>query len=179
MEKEWVDMRAVKEAVTMKMVLDHYGVNGLRQAGDQLRGPCPIHKGKETARSFTAHLDTNTFNCFSCGSKGGVLHFVAEMENCGLKDAALMLKQTFKVEGHSDPNEPGCVLKRGVKRGVYRNGRGDLFEVVVPSALAEDFEEMVVIRELFGGHLHWLAPVEVFFQSKEYGSPAFTLVMPL
>jgi DNA primase len=179
METERVDFRAVEEAVTMKMVIDYYGVKGLRQAGDQLRGPCPIHKGKETARSFTAHLDTNTFNCFSCGSKGGVLNFVAQMEDCGLRDAALMLKRTFKVEGHLDPNEPGCVLKRKVKRGIYRNVTGDLFEVVVPSALAEGFKEMVVYRELFGGHLHWIAPMDVFFQTQEYGTPAFTLVIPL
>ena len=46
MQPNWVDFKAVKEAVTMRMVLDHYGVNWLRQKGSELSGRCPIHKGK-------------------------------------------------------------------------------------------------------------------------------------
>jgi hypothetical protein len=179
MENEWVDFRAVKEAVTMKMVLDHYGVKGLREAGDQLRGPCPIHKAKETARSFTVHLDKNAFNCFSCGSKGNVLDFVAAMENCSVKDAALMLKRTFRVGEKVTAAEPPRTAGMIVKRGIYRNGRGDTFEVVIPSAVAEDLEEMVVYRELFGDYRFWVASVDAFFQTAEFGSPQFTLVKEL
>ena len=51
MEKQWVDFRAVKAAVSMSTVLDHYGINWLRKKGDELRGRCPIHKGEGTAPS--------------------------------------------------------------------------------------------------------------------------------
>ena len=45
MEAEWVEFRIIKAAVTMQMVLDHYGVS-LKQSGHELRGKCPIHRDR-------------------------------------------------------------------------------------------------------------------------------------
>lgn len=96
MEKQWVDFRAVKDAVSMRMALDHYGVNWLRKRGGELRGRCPIHKGEGTD-TFHANLSKNAFQCFSCKARGNVLDFVAAMEQCTIRDAAVKLAGLFLV----------------------------------------------------------------------------------
>lgn len=93
---EWVDFRQVKAAVTLQMALDRYRINWLRRQGDELRGRCPIHQG-EGERSFHVSLTKNAFNCFSCKARGNVLDFVAAMEKCSIRDAALLLRDWFGV----------------------------------------------------------------------------------
>jgi DNA primase len=95
-QKDWVDFRAVKQAVSMQALLDHYGINWLRKNNDELRGRCPIHKG-DGDRNFHVNLVKNVFNCFSCKARGNVLDFVAAMENCSVRDAGLKLKDRFQV----------------------------------------------------------------------------------
>src|SRR4051812_46562163 len=94
----WVDFRAVKAAVNIQAVLDHYQVGGLRKNGDELRGRCPIHGGKESD-SFHANTQKNNFNCFaaSCKAHGNVLDLVAAVEKCSVRDAALKLAEWFQV----------------------------------------------------------------------------------
>jgi DNA primase len=96
-QKDWVDFRAVKQAVSIEMVLQYYNLlNGLRKNGDELRGRCPIHKG-EGERSFHVNTSKSAFQCFSCKAHGNVLDFVAAMEQGSVRDAALKLKDWFKV----------------------------------------------------------------------------------
>jgi len=94
--KDWVDFQAVKAAVTMRMALEHYGINWLRKRGDELRGRCPIHKG-EGQNSFHASLNKGAFQCFSCSARGNVLDFVAAMEQCSIRDAAVKLQEWFSI----------------------------------------------------------------------------------
>jgi len=95
---QWVDFRAVKAAVSFQMVLDHYGLtNGLRKSGSELRGKCPIHHG-DGGRTFHVNIGKGAFNCFSCHARGNVLDFVAAMEECSVRDAALKLRDWFSVE---------------------------------------------------------------------------------
>jgi DNA primase len=103
-QKSWVDFRLVKERVSMTDVLAHYNVNWLRKSGSELRGKCPIHKG-EGERTFHANLNKNAFNCFSCKARGNVLDFVAAMEQCTVRDAALKLAEWFKIESISEVGE--------------------------------------------------------------------------
>jgi DNA primase len=95
-QKDWVDFKAIKQAVSMQAVLDRYGINWLRKNKDELRGRCPIHKG-DGERSFHVSTAKNAFQCFSCKARGNVLDFVAAMEKCSVRDAALKLKDWFKV----------------------------------------------------------------------------------
>jgi DNA primase len=94
--KEWVDFRAVKEAVSLEAVLHHYQVPGLRRRRSQLEGCCPIHRGKRDD-SFRASLSKNVFHCFACQASGNVLDFVAALEKCSIRQAALRLQQWFGV----------------------------------------------------------------------------------
>ena len=97
METNWVDFKAIKEAVTLEQVFDRYGVK-LKRSGKELAGPCPIHQG-DGARSFHANTEKNAFHCFSCQAKGNVLDFVAAMEKCSVRDAALKLQGWFRISG--------------------------------------------------------------------------------
>jgi DNA primase len=131
----WTDFRALKQAVSLEAVLRHYQVPGLRRRRDQLAGPCPIHRGTRED-SFRAHLGKNAFHCFACQASGNVLDFVAAMERCSIRDAALRLQQWFGAPlsgigsaAHPQPwprregelvreKEPCNTLLRFVLRGV-------------------------------------------------------------
>src|ERR1044072_6763783 len=95
MENNWVDFKVIKDAVSLQAVLDRYGLTKtLKKSGVELRGRCPIHNGEGTD-TFHANIQKNAFQCFSCKARGNVLDFVAAMENCSVRDAALKLKDWF------------------------------------------------------------------------------------
>src|SRR5947207_12336060 len=104
MTKHWVDFKAVKEAVTMPMALEHYQVNWLRKEKEELVGRCPIHQG-EGDRAFHVSLAKNIFNCFSCKARGNVLDFVAAMEKCSVRDAAVKIAERFSISAPSQDDK--------------------------------------------------------------------------
>ena len=79
-KSSFVDFKAVKAAITMEEVLEHYGVlERFKRSGDSLSGPCPIHKGTNPTQ-FRVSLSKNIWNCFSeCKKGGNVLDFIARM----------------------------------------------------------------------------------------------------
>src|SRR5690349_9153350 len=101
MESNWVDFKAIKAAVGIEQVLDRYGAK-LKRTGKELRGRCPIHQGDGT-NSFHVNTDKNAFHCFSCQAKGNVLDFVAAMEKCSVRDAALRLQNWFQINKTGEP----------------------------------------------------------------------------
>lgn len=185
MTTEWVDFKKVKEAVDLPMVLDHYGVKGLVKSGSELRGPCPIHKGLQRSKNFTVNVRKNVFKCFSpdCGARGNVLDFVSAMERCSVRDAALKLQEWFEI-GDSSASSPeqneSSDEAAEVPRGIYNDQDGALFEVITTALSAEDFERLVVYRELFGDYRSWVAPIENFSGAVASSDQSqFTLVKPL
>ena len=103
----WVDFDTVKAAVSLEVVLGHYGVDKLRRRRrGQLEGCCPLHRGQRED-AFHASLSKNVFHCFACGASGNVLDFVASMEQCSIREAARKLQAWFMsaagtaVEGHA------------------------------------------------------------------------------
>jgi len=107
----WVSYQEVKAAVSLEMVLRRYGVALRRVNKTYLRGKCPLPThGPETSKeSFGAHTEKNAWACQSqsCleargGRKGGnVLDFVALMDRCTVRDAALKLQSWFLYSGDS------------------------------------------------------------------------------
>lgn len=106
MNENWVSFDEVKKAVSMVMVLDRYGVKLRRVNATALRGACPVpsHTSKETNNSFGVDTKKNAWSCQSksCGEArgrrgGNVLDFVAAMESCSIRDAALKLQDWFAV----------------------------------------------------------------------------------
>ena len=103
----WADFSAVKRVVSLEAVLRHYQIPALRRHGDQLQGCCPIHHGQRND-SFRAHLTKNIFQCFACQAHGNVLDFVAAMEQCSIREAALRLQQWFGLSASAAPWYPAA-----------------------------------------------------------------------
>lgn len=95
----FVDFRAVKAAITMEQVLDHYGIlDQFKRGADSLNGPCPIHRGSNPTQ-FRVSLSKNIWNCFSkCGRGGNALDFIAKMEDAGIHAAALKAIEWFNLD---------------------------------------------------------------------------------
>ncbi len=97
-----IDFRAVKTAITMEQVLQHYGLlDQFKKSGDSLSGPCPIHKGSNPSQ-FRVSLSKNIWNCFSQCKKGGnVLDFIAQIESVSIHAAALKAIEWFQLDRES------------------------------------------------------------------------------
>ncbi len=65
MSTGWVSFAQVKATVSLRRVLEGYGIwERLRRSGqDHYRGPCPIHQG-EGRDTFHGDLGKNVFHCF-------------------------------------------------------------------------------------------------------------------
>ena len=103
----WVDFRAVKEAVSMSDALARYRVRLRQVNGFTLRGDCPLpsHASK-SAGTFVVNTEKNIWTCKSESCRkasdtrgGNVLDFVAAMEPCTVREAALTLADWFQVSG--------------------------------------------------------------------------------
>jgi hypothetical protein len=101
MATTWVSFNQIKPDVAIKQVLERYGVH-LRRVGGELRGSCPLptHTSRRSRDSFSVSPARNAWSCRSqsCmqarGGKadGNILDFVAMMEGCFVRDAALRLQ---------------------------------------------------------------------------------------
>ena len=107
----FVDFKAVKAAVHMEQVLQHYGLlDRFKRGEDSLSGPCPIHKGSNPTQ-FRVSLSKNVWNCFSeCKHGGNVLDFIAKMENVSIHTAAVKAIEWFKLDPDAMAAEAGQEL---------------------------------------------------------------------
>ena len=105
-KSKYVDFKAVKTAVTMEQVLQHYGLlDQMKRSGDSLSGPCPIHNGTNPTQ-FRVSVSKNCWNCFSdCKCGGNVLDFVAKKEDITVHAAALKLCEWFNLPTTDKPPE--------------------------------------------------------------------------
>jgi len=112
MGKPYIDFGAVKAAVSMTQVLEHYGLTAQMRStrgGDGLEGPCPIHKGTNRD-DFKVTLSKNAWFCHNsaCKCGGNHLDLVARMEDCNAHQAALHLDHWFNLglAGKADAPPP-------------------------------------------------------------------------
>jgi len=98
-KSSFVDFKAVKAALSMERVLAHYGLtDSFKKSGDNLSGPCPIHKGNNPTQ-FRVSISKNIWNCFSeCKHGGNVLDFISRMENVTIHAAALKAIEWFSLD---------------------------------------------------------------------------------
>ncbi len=98
-KSSFVDFKAVKAALHMEQVLQHYGLSDrFKKSGDSLSGPCPIHKGSNPTQ-FRVSISKNIWNCFSkCKHGGNVLDFISRMENVSIHAAAVKAIEWFQLD---------------------------------------------------------------------------------
>jgi DNA primase len=108
-----VDFKEIKRAVSIEAVLGHYNVKLRRVNQQSMRGACPLpmHSSETSKESFIIQTNKNIWTCqsSSCvsarqGKKGGnILDFVALMEHCSIRDAAVKLRDWFMItSGNSE-----------------------------------------------------------------------------
>jgi DNA primase len=69
-----IDFRRARACVRLAEVLDLLGFDPSERHGDQVRGPCPVHRSRTPgSRSFAAHLGKGAWHCFGCGAGGNAL----------------------------------------------------------------------------------------------------------
>ncbi len=109
METGWVNFAQVKAEVSLRRVLESYGVlERMRRNGkSHYRGCCPIHQG-EGREAFHIDIEKNVFHCFSCGAGGNVLDLVANMEQCSAREAALRLQRRYLAGRRPTPPPRPC-----------------------------------------------------------------------
>jgi DNA primase len=105
MPAERVDFKSLKAKVSMETVLSHYDVRLRRVGVDEFRGKCPLptHSSARSNDSFSVSFARNAWSCQSAsciasrsGRVGGnVFDFVAEMERCSIREAALHLDRSL------------------------------------------------------------------------------------
>jgi DNA primase len=138
---DWVSFDEIKKTVSLQMVIEHYRVP-LRHAGpNTLRGKCPLptHSSKQSAESFTATFTKGVGGAWACQSQscikargrvgGNVLDFVAAMERCSVRDAAIKLQTWFLVPAAGESHglarkEPHTEILVG-KEDVISKTKGD------------------------------------------------------
>ena len=106
---DWVSFDEIKKVVTLQMAIEHYGIPLRRVNATTLRGKCPLpsHGSEKSKESFTATLSKGVGGAWACQSQsciksrgrvgGNVLDFVAAMERCSVRDAAIKLQLWFLV----------------------------------------------------------------------------------
>ena len=96
---KFVDFKAIKAAITMEQLLQHYGIlDQFKPGTDSLNGPCPIHKGSNPTQ-FRISTTKNIWNCFSdCEHGGNTLDFICKMEKCSIHAAALKAIEWFNLD---------------------------------------------------------------------------------
>jgi DNA primase len=119
-KSSFVDFKAVKAAITMEQVLEHYGIlDKFKRGSDSLSGPCPIHKGSNPTQ-FRISISKNVWNCFSKCKGGNVLDFIVRMEDVSVHAAALKAIEWFNLDpedmsadSHEEAGETGEAPKAG------------------------------------------------------------------
>ena len=98
-KSKFVDFKAVKAAITMEQVLEHYGIlDQFKRSGDSLSAPCPIHKGSNPTQ-FRVSISKNVWNCFSeCKHGGNTLDFIARMDDVSILAAANKAIEWFQLD---------------------------------------------------------------------------------
>lgn len=96
----------LKGLVSIRQVLEAYGLlEQLRQRGDRLEGPCPLHRGDNPA-AFRVDLTRGLWRCFTRCGGGDIVELVRRQEGCGYSQAAQRLSQLACHAGPWPPHSP-------------------------------------------------------------------------
>jgi DNA primase len=108
-----IDYRAARAQLRLAEVLALLDLVPRGGFGQQLRGPCPVHRSRTPrSRSFSAHLGKNLWHCFRCGAGGNALDLWAAVTRQPLHAAVLDLCQRLgrDVPWLSAPRRPRRTL---------------------------------------------------------------------
>lgn len=122
MGTRWIDFRALKSEVSIRDVLERYGVlDSLNEKKPgKLVGPCPVHNGSNGS-SFHVDVERGIWNCFSdCKSQGksggNVLDLVMRLDGCTIREAGERLCDWFELAYSRDARPSDSANLSGNRR---------------------------------------------------------------
>src|SRR5579862_6825023 len=154
----FVDYKAVKAAVSITQILEHYGLlNSFRRSGDSYSGSCPLHNG-DNPTQFRVSISKNCWNCFGkCKRGGNVIDFVSLKDGVGFREAALRIQEWFRIELKApDKSEPKTERATFKKEAVQK--ASDKTAPPLTTAAADDEGEEVTENKPLGFSLNHLEP---------------------
>ena len=151
-------IEAVKEAIPVETYAGT--VTELRQAGNTLRGRCPIHQGNNPD-SFAVWPDEQRWYCFSCSEGGDLIALARAVEGGELWEAMFSLAQRFGVDLPQRPagwrewqerkgkgrEQLRYVIAKSYQRRFFRFFREEL--EAIPNPDERDAEALAVWRSLW------------------------------
>ena len=134
---DWVSFDEIKKTVSLQMAIDHYGIPLRRVDPNTLRGQVPAADPRieEEQREFHRDAHKGVGGAWACQSQsciksrgrvgGNVLDFVAAMEQCSVRDAAIKLQTWFLVPAAGNvPHRLARNLTRKFPRARNRSRNG-------------------------------------------------------
>lgn len=91
------DLEAIRQRVTMRDVLAHYGI-GIDRGGFAI---CPFHSDRHP--SMKVYPNDRGWWCFVCGDGGDIFKFIQKMESCGFPQAADIAAGIGGIDGTATP----------------------------------------------------------------------------
>ena len=86
-------VREIKDRVSMKELLDHYGIKPRRSTNNYT---CLFHSPDEHP-SAGITKDGKNFHCFSCNCTASVIDVVSQIKECDFKKALRIIDNDFKL----------------------------------------------------------------------------------
>jgi DNA primase len=87
-----VNFEVLRNEIKMEQVLEQLHFEQVSQSGDQLRGPCPVHRSSNPgSRTFSVNVSTGRYYCHKCQSKGNQLELWAAVHKLSIYEAAIDL----------------------------------------------------------------------------------------
>jgi hypothetical protein len=104
-DRQYVDFKKLKARVSMRDLLDHYGLTDQMEekSADTLVGPCPI-TGSES-QAFKVNTEKRVWYSFALegdGAGGNILDFVERMEDTDTLGAANLIAEWFDEDDGND-----------------------------------------------------------------------------
>jgi DNA primase len=113
-----IDLRQARSEIRLAVVLELLGWRARERSGEQVRGPCPVHRSSSPgSRSLSAHLGRNVWRCFVCTAQGNALDLWARATGQPLYPAVLEL---YRQLGRAVPwlERPRPPAAKNDKRGI-------------------------------------------------------------
>lgn len=132
-------LQRIQDATDITALAESYGLQ-LKRVGSAFKSLCPFHDDKNPSLHINPRMQI--FNCFSCGTKGGVFRFVQLMERCEFLDAVRILAERSGIPveydgtGHTDPSaearrrdqRQALFWVNGIARDYFRESFADATE---------------------------------------------------
>jgi len=103
-----MEIEEIKSRLSMKDIIDYYGITGLKEHRNRLSGPCPIHNG-DNPNAFQVSLDKNLWHCFTRNHGGDVLSFIMEYEQVNFAQALKIARNILNVDEYKPRKNPNPI----------------------------------------------------------------------